>query len=376
MQVTSIHGFLWIILVICLFRCGQTESTHVLLHLKLIVILCCCCCPPGLLLLLAAGTITEARSLSGAAKRQPLAAKTAAQQNAPSVLLTFAELTPVLSSTWIPSVKTDHPMVQVPVTGAGTPSTTATMSRIRYTVTYTRRPAYVIQGKLSLSTAAFSSTDGGAGATTYTLQPPTITITQQQGAQQYPQAVPAGSVRCSSLTLQPGGTITCTFTARIFSYLKAPTPGTAQASVKVAGSGFQNNQPPATIQTPPTMFNWPARNAAAAGAGPASLSKPVAAGGAAAVQMLQEAMQSSGGSSSLASTASSSTAAASATVTNFFERGEGYVLPAAVQGQQPANNAVLKDTTTYTYTALIADIPREQCGKALKVGRTAQHATA
>lgn len=345
--------------------------------------------PTGLMLLVvmlaACSSGIEARSilsrqLSAATKAQqqqqkqkqqqpakPVTPQQQQQQQAPPVLLAFKDLKPTLSSTWIPTIASDHPSVQVPVVGTpGTPSPPAAMSRIQYTVTYTRRPSYVIQGNLSISTAAFSSADGGSdtaggdAAISYTVvQPPTINISQQ-GTKE-PQPVPVEGIACRSYTLKPGGSIICGFTAQIFAFGEAAPPGSVQASIQVTTTGSSSGMQPAassqtvTIQTPAKAYEWPVSTAA-------SNSNMRLAGTDSAQQYLQDTMQSStaagGGGGS----------AAAATVTNYFEPGEGRVLPQGVEGKQPAANSLLQETASFTYVALIPDVPRELCRKPLQVG--------
>jgi len=281
-----------------------------------------------------------------------LSARQLSAQNQAPVVLSFKELKPTLSSLWIPSVKADHPSVQVPVSGTpGTPSTTDSMSRIRYTVTYTRNPSYVIRGSVSVTTAAFSSTDGDA--VTYTLQKPTINVTQQGTAE--PQQVPAEGISCSSYTLAAGDSVTCSFKAQVFTFLEPPPPGSVQASIQLSG-GFQSVKP-STIQTPATAFEWPGTTS------PESNMR--LAGSDSAQQYLQDTMQSS-------SSGSSSTAGSKATVTNFFEPGEDRLLPQGVEGKQPAADSLLEDTASFSYVALIPDIPKDICHKPLQV-RCAVH---
>lgn len=314
----------------------------------------------GLMMLAASFANSEARALSAAAARQLSAAAKQANNNAaaaPPVVLSFSELKPTLSSTWVPSIQADHPSVQVPVAGIpGTPSTPETMSRISYTVTYTKRPAYVLQGSISVSTAAFSSTDGGTA--TYTLQNPNITITQKGSAES--QQIPAQTITCSSYTLEPaGGSIKCSFKAQIFTFLEPAPPGSAQASIQLLG-GLQSTGNPASIKTPVTAFDWPVSTGSSNSN--MRLSSPDSA-----QQFLQDTMQ-SGGPSNGAGGGSSNSAGSAATVTNFFEPGEGRLLPKGVQGIQPAANSVLQDTASFTYVALIPDIPKELCHKPLQVG--------
>jgi uncharacterized membrane protein YgcG len=308
------------------------------------------------MLVLALATVLLACSTCSTAEARALSrALSAAPQTPPPppVVLTFGELKPVLSSVWVPSVAASQPRVQVPVQGTSPPSTPDTMSRVSYTVSYTRRPAYLITGQVVVTSAAFSSVDSGDAQPSYMLQPPTITL-MQQGAEQ-PQAVPPGAVKCSALTLAPGSASTCSFSARVFAFLQAPAPGSAQATIKLTGGGFQSAEP-AVISTPPQAFSFPAGSAAGGGGGGSG-------GGGAATpsQLLQDTMQSSGGGG----------AAAVATITNYFEPGEGRIIPHGVQGKQPAANSVLTDTACFTYSALIPDIPREQCGKPLQVVNSA-----
>jgi hypothetical protein len=81
----------------------------------------------------------------------------------------------------------------------------------------------------------------------------------------------------------------------------------------------------------------------------------------AAQQYLQDTMLASPGD------ATSSSSSSVATVTNYFEHGEGRWLPHGVQGKQPAANSELRETAVFTYVALIPDIPRDMCGKPLQV---------
>jgi hypothetical protein len=304
--------------------------------------------------------------------------------------VTLAELTPVVSAEWVPAVKADQQRVQVPVSGTGAPpSGPDTMSRIHYTVTYTRRPVYTLTGRLSIAAAAFSSGGysgsstgadaGGSSATTttttYLLQLPVISLSQGPAAgssgsgggssAQQPaaaaaaaEAIPAERVACSSLSLAaPGGSVTCTFSARVFALLAPPAGGVVQAAVRVVSGGGLQQGAPAVIHTPPAAFAWPAPDGGGSGAAARH-----GGGGAASVQLLQDTMQARGGGG-----ASGGGGAAAATVTNYFEPGEGHVLPVGVQGTQPpANSRVSGSSAAFSYTALLADIPREQCGKALK----------
>lgn len=225
------------------------------------------------------------------------------------------------------------------------------MSRIDYTVNYTKKPSYVLQGAITITTAAFSSTEESKQIP-YTLKPPNITISQQ-GSKERQQVTEQG-IKCSSYTLEPGSSITCNFRARVFTFIEPAPPGSAQASVQLHG-GFQSNKP-FRIKTPATAFEWPA--ASGDSSTPANSNMRLS-GPDTAQQYLQDTMQSANG----AAGGSSSTA----TVTNYFEPGEGRWLPKGVQGKQPAANSVLEDTASFTYTAIIPDIPKELCGKPLQV---------
>jgi hypothetical protein len=87
----------------------------------------------GILLLFAACSSSEARRTRSLSAQQKVAAAAAVKQ-APAAVVSFSQLQPTLTSQWIPSVRSEHPSVEVPVAGiAGTPSTPETMSRIKYT---------------------------------------------------------------------------------------------------------------------------------------------------------------------------------------------------------------------------------------------------
>lgn len=222
---------------------------------------------------------------------------------------------------------------------------------------YTKRPSYVLTGTLTVGIAAFSSTDG-TEALPYTLHTPNITISQQGSTK--PQQIPAEGIKCSSYTLEPGSSITCSFKAQVFTFLETPPPGSVRANVQLSG-GLQSDKP-FKIHTPKTQFKWPAAAPAAAGGSEGSIpanNNMRLSGPEAAQQYLQDTMQSGGASSS----------SSSATVTNYFEPGEGRWLPKGVQGKQPAANTVLEETASFTYTALISDIPKDICDKPLQVGR-------
>jgi hypothetical protein len=224
-------------------------------------------------------------------------------------------------------------------------------------VTYTKRPSYVMTGTLTVGAAAFSSTDG-ADALPYSLKIPNITISQK-GSKLKPQRIPAQGIKCDSYTLQPGGSISCSFKAQVFTFLEAPPPGSVRASVQLSG-GFQSNKP-FKIQTPLTAFEWPTSSSSSSGEGAVPADSNMRLTGAdTAQQYLQDTMQSSGSSSSSSSNSV-------ATVTNYFEPGDGRVLPQGVQGQQPAANSALEETARFTYVALIPDIPKELCSKPLQV---------
>jgi hypothetical protein len=87
----------------------------------------------------------------------------------------------------------------------------------------------------------------------------------------------------------------------------------------------------------------------------------------AAQQLLQDTMQSSGGSSSSGGGKGGGSSSSAATVTNYFEPAQGHIVPIGVEGKQPAANTVLQDTASFTYVAVIPDIPKERCKTPLKV---------
>jgi hypothetical protein len=235
-------------------------------------------------------------------------------------------------------------------------------------VTYAKRPSHILTGTLTVGSAAFSSSDSGAEGKPYTLHTPNITISQK--GLKKPQQIPAQGIKCTSYTLEPGSSVTCSFRAQVFSFLDTPPPGTVRASVQLSGGGLQSNKP-VRIQTPKSAFEWPvaavstsssssAEGSEDEGVIPANSNMRLSVADTA-QQFLQETMQSAGG-------PASSSSGSAATVTNYFEPGDGRVLPKGVQGKQPAANSVLHETASFTYVALIPDLPKDACNKPLQVG--------
>ncbi|KAF6258379.1 hypothetical protein COO60DRAFT_1126942 [Scenedesmus sp. NREL 46B-D3] len=164
-----------------------------------------------------------AASCSGRVMRQPLAAL----QNMP-ILVNFAELRPTLASIWIPSITPSQQKLQVPVSGLpGTPLQTDEMSRLTYTVTYKRRPAYILQGSFSVQTnPTFAGIDFGSPA--LQIQQPLVTLHQAGRTEQ----LPGGKVHCSSFMVADNSAVTCRFSVHIYSD-SLPPAGTAQALIQI-----------------------------------------------------------------------------------------------------------------------------------------------
>lgn len=283
-----------------------------------------------LLMLLAAAC---APACNARRMRRPLAAEQFGGGGQP-VSVSFSELKPAVAAVWAPSIRASSRRLQVPVSGLpGTPLPTSQMSRLAYTVTYTRRPTYVLHGSITVSPTAFSSDDGGGGGEAI-FELPTVSLSQGGSS----QAVPRERVACPSFRVAAGASLTCTFSAPIFADSGPPPSGRAQAVLQLADGGL-------AVSTPEVEYDFAAALSAASGARFSSTDAPA--------EFLAAAMQGAGG---------------SATVTNYFEPGEGGLIPAGIEGAQPAENSVLSDTKTFTYTALFADIPRDKCGQALKVG--------
>lgn len=245
--------------------------------------------------------------------------------------VSFAELKPTLRSIWVPSISTSAKTLQIPVSGLpGTPLPLESMSRLIYTVTYKRRPAYVLEGTVSISLiAAFSSSEQQQ------IQQPLVTLTQ--GSKQ--AAVPDANIHCSSLTVSHSNAVNCGFAVTIFALDAPPPGGTAQALVQIPGTGTH-------FQTPPMTYDFSSL---------APLTSHMRLG--AKNQM-----------SDLLFDSLAKPPDTTALVTNYFEHGSDVILPTGVAGSQPPPKSLLTDTKTYTYTALFGDIPREKCGKKWKVG--------
>lgn len=56
-----------------------------------------------------------------------------------------------------------------------------------------------------------------------------------------------------------------------------------------------------------------------------------------------------------------------ATVSNYFESGDGILQPYGVQGQQPPPGLQLEDSRTFEYTALFGNVDASKCGQTWKV---------
>lgn len=259
--------------------------------------------------------------------RQPLAV----QQDRPLVV-NFADLKPTLASIWIPSITSSQQKLQVPISGLpGTPLQTDDMSRLTYTVTYKRRPAYLLQGSISVqANPTFAGT--GYGAPAMQIDQPLITLNQAGRTEQ----LPGGKVRCSGFMVADNSAVNCQFSARIFSE-NLPPAGTAQAVIQIPGRGT-------LVQTPPMQYDF--TSVLPPNARFASTSDSHS------TQFLLDTM---------------GKAPPAAVVTNYFEQGDSLVLPAGVAGTQPAANTILQDSQTFTYTALFQELPRELCGKTLQV---------
>ncbi|WIA33812.1 hypothetical protein OEZ86_006922 [Tetradesmus obliquus] len=263
--------------------------------------------------------------------RQPLAV----QQDRPLVV-NFADLKPTLASIWIPSITSSQQKLQVPISGLpGTPLQTDDMSRLTYTVTYKRRPAYLLQGSISVqANPTFAGT--GYGAPAMQIDQPLITLNQAGRTEQ----LPGGKVRCSGFMVADNSAVNCQFSARIFSE-NLPPAGTAQAVIQIPGRGT-------LVQTPPMQYDFTSVLPPNARFASTSDSQST--------QFLLDTM---------------GKAPPAAVVTNYFEQGDSLVLPAGVAGTQPAANTILQDSQTFTYTALFKELPRELCGKTLQVTSTA-----
>lgn len=244
--------------------------------------------------------------------------------------VSFAELKPTVSSIWIPSITTSAKTLQVPVSGLpGTPLAIDQMSRLVYTVTYKRRPAYVLQGIVDITpTAAFSSTDQQP------IQQPLVTLRQNTQA----ASIPDSKVRCNSLMVAHGSSVSCTFSTTIFALDAPPPAGTAQALIRIPGTGTH-------VQTPPITYDF-------SDLAPASRLR----------------LSSKDQMSDLLLNSVEKPPATTALVSNYFERGNDVILPTGISGVQPPSESLLTDTKTYTYTALFGDVPRNRCGKKWKVG--------
>jgi hypothetical protein len=257
--------------------------------------------------------------------RQPLAA----QQDRPLVV-NFADLKPTLASIWIPSIAPSQQKLQVPVSGLpGTPLQTDDMSRLTYTVTYKRRPAYILQGSISVqANPTFAGT--GYGSPAMQIEQPLVTLQQAGRTEQ----LPGGKIRCSGFMVADNNAVNCQFSARIFSE-SLPPAGTAQALIQIPGRGTH-------VQTPPMQYDF------------TSVLPPNARFSSSdqSTQFLLDTMGKT---------------PPTAVVTNYFEQGDGLVLPTGVSGTQPAANSILQDTQSFTYTALFKEMPRELCGKTLQV---------
>ncbi|KAF8060090.1 hypothetical protein HT031_005029 [Scenedesmus sp. PABB004] len=283
-------------------------------------------------LLAAAGV--AARPMRPAEQQQQLMQQLQAG-GAPPLAVSLSELTPVVASVWVPSITTSAPSLGVPVAGLpGTPLSVDEMSRLVFTVTYRRQPAYLLKGVINVDRPQRFA--GGGAATPFA--PPLVTLTQ--GGRE--QDVPASAVRCASLLADDAGA-TCTFAAPLFS-VGPPPSGAARVTLALPGTGAHVTAPArgydfaAALPPPPN-----ARFAADGGAG----------GGALFAWL---------GGPSPTNTA---------LVNNFFEPGEGRLLPTAVSGTQPPPSTLLDDTRTFTYTALFAEVPRDKCGRKWEVVTTA-----
>lgn len=259
--------------------------------------------------------------------RKPLAVQ---QQADKPVVVNFTNLKPVLASVWVPNIAASTQSLQVPVTGLpGTPLSQSDMSRLTYTVTFERKAAYILRGTLNISPHPMFASNGQTAPDT-PIQQPMISLSQSSQLEK----VPENKVKCTSLMVTDASSVTCTFSANIFADTLPPA-GTAQATITIPGSG-------AHVQTPAMPYDF-------------TLVLPPNARFSSTDQSTQFLLN------------SMETLPPTAVVTNYFEKGDNLVLPTGVSGTQPAADSILKDTHTFTYTALFADLPREMCGKQLQV---------
>lgn len=253
------------------------------------------------------------------------------QQQQQPLQVSFAELKPTVASIWVPSISTSAKSLQIPVSGLpGTPLPVDQMSRLVYTVTYKRKPAYVLQGTVIIApTTAFSSTDQQP------IQQPLVTLQQNDEE----ATIPDSKVHCNTLTVAHDSSVSCTFSVTIFALNTPPPAGTAQALIQIPGTGTH-------LQTPPMTYDFsglmPPSNLRLADGHQSQMS-----------HLLFDSME--------------KLPTPTAIVSNYFERGNNVILPTGISGTQPPAQSVLSDTKTYTYTALFADVPRDKCGKKWKV---------
>jgi hypothetical protein len=257
-----------------------------------------------------------------------------------SLAVEVCELAPTAGAVWVPSITASQNQLQVPVTGLpGTPLPQDEMSRLVYTVRYTRRAAYALRGVVTVSHRALDGRSDSTGA--MQLQP---TVMLRSGGRE--QAVPASDVRCAAGgTLYPGGSMRCDFTARLFSYDEPPAPGTVRATVRAPYS-------PAHVTSEEVAYSF------ADGATP----PPGARLG---TGWLLDSLL-SGGSDNVATGAAAATKP-TARVNNYFERHDDVLLPVGIAGVQPPPDTLVSESASFTYTALFADVARDKCGKPWKV---------